>query len=208
MKKLMIAAAVVCVAAASHAAAFTWKTSAVAVGPTVADLGNLKNGQSYTPSSGSGADFLNDRMQKEATNQKIVWTYVMTLSANGFEDDTISGTVATYGSGKISQSTISGTGTGDMASDLMFNPASGTQDVSYKIVITGKYTDAKGTEWTLTSNDITGSQGFGEFSPLELTTAAPTSWLATSAAAPVPEPTSGLLLLLGVAGLALRRRRA
>ncbi len=28
------------------------------------------------------------------------------------------------------------------------------------------------------------------------------------AAAPVPEPTSGLLMLLGVAGLALRRRRA
>ena len=33
-------------------------------------------------------------------------------------------------------------------------------------------------------------------------------WKTAAAAAPVPEPTSGLLLLLGVAGLALKRKRA
>lgn len=33
-----------------------------------------------------------------------------------------------------------------------------------------------------------------------------TTWIA--AAEPTPEPTSGLLLLLGVAGLALKRKRA
>ena len=37
-------------------------------------------------------------------------------------------------------------------------------------------------------------------------TGAATSWQSTSSG--VPEPTSGLLMLLGVAGLALRRRRA
>ena len=34
------------------------------------------------------------------------------------------------------------------------------------------------------------------------------NWKSYGAASPVPEPTSGLLVLLGVAGLALRRRRA
>ena len=33
-------------------------------------------------------------------------------------------------------------------------------------------------------------------------------WVNVKSAAPIPEPTSGLLLLLGVAGMALRRRRA
>ena len=37
-------------------------------------------------------------------------------------------------------------------------------------------------------------------------TGAKTTWMATTT--PIPEPTSGLLLLLGVAGLALRRRHA
>jgi len=35
-----------------------------------------------------------------------------------------------------------------------------------------------------------------------------TGWHQYAAGAPVPEPTSGLLMLLGVAGLALRRKRA
>ncbi len=34
------------------------------------------------------------------------------------------------------------------------------------------------------------------------------NWHAVTGSSPVPEPTSGLLMLLGVAGLALRRRRA
>ena len=33
-------------------------------------------------------------------------------------------------------------------------------------------------------------------------------WMPYTAPTPVPEPTSGLLLLLGVAGLALKRKRA
>ena len=37
---------------------------------------------------------------------------------------------------------------------------------------------------------------------------APGSWEGGSTPAPIPEPTSGLLLLLGMAGLALKRKRA
>lgn len=46
------------------------------------------------------------------------------------------------------------------------------------------------------------------FSNIYDTTYASSYMVANTAATPVPEPTSGLLMLLGVAGLALRRRRA
>ena len=36
----------------------------------------------------------------------------------------------------------------------------------------------------------------------------PTTWTAAATPPIVPEPTTGMLVLLGVAGLALRRRRA
>ena len=74
-------------------------------------------------------------------------------------------------------------------------------------MINGTYKDGAGTEWTLTSNHITGTTDpYSSLSTAKLTTAVPLSWTITSSS--VPEPTSGLLLLLGVAGLALRRKRA
>ena len=71
-------------------------------------------------------------------------------------------------------------------------------DASYDFTITASYVDGAGKEWSYAgigsgSSDNFGSGGAG-FDP--------GTWTA------VPEPTSGLLLLLGVAGLALKRKRA
>ena len=206
MKKLMIAAAIVCAAAMSQAATFSWASKAVAYGPTVETLSALVNGTTYPAATKTTAN----RMVEEAkpANQGIVWTYIMTLN-NGGDDDVITGTVNGYASGMIKQTTMNGSdGEVTLASDLVFKPEGPTESdvVDYSIIITGKYTDANDKVWTLTSDEITGTVTFGSQSTLQIKTDAPTKWKATTEA--VPEPTSGLLLLLGVAGLALKRKRA
>ena len=193
----MIAAAVVCAAAISQAASFSWNTSAQAYGIAGADMAALVNGKHYDPGTANA-----DRMkaQSATTSYAVAWAFEMTLSNSDGVSDKVTGDVSNYGSNKINLTGLS--------SKAMYNPE-GDLDaltVDYSIIITGKYTDAKGTEWTLTSDAIEGSAEFGKLSSLGITSDAPAGWTATTAA--VPEPTSGLLLLLGIGAMALRRRRA
>ena len=71
-------------------------------------------------------------------------------------------------------------------------------DTSYDFTITAAYTDSDGKEWSYAGTGFGSSDALGN---AEAGFDAGT-WTA------VPEPTSGLLLLLGVAGLALKRKRA
>ena len=77
--------------------------------------------------------------------------------------------------------------------------------MSFDCRIIGKLKDGNGADWTLTSDAIAGTWDVPSIGDLKLATAIPAGWTVTGA---VPEPTSGLLMLLGMAGLALRRRRA
>ena len=192
MKKLIVAAAVVCAAAMSQAATFSWQSAAQVYGPTVANLTTETSG-SYGVGTATG-----DRMKAETTNNGVTWNYVMILTS-GSDSETLTGTVTDYKSNKINQNVT--TTTIDIPSD------DSTKNIAWDIVITGTMTQ-DGKTWTYESDHITGNGDFTSLSERKFTTGGPTGWTITAPTSPVPEPTSGLLMLLGVAGLALKRKRA
>ena len=191
MKKLMIAVAIVCAAALAQAATFSW-SSANLMGPDV-DLANLSAGH-----VGVGSTAIK--------NMAISWSYEISLSNDSGQSDTLPGSSWAW---KGSKANITG-----LNSDVMWKPSSDADPdnmVDYSIVITGTYTDTKETVWTFTSDAIAGQTGYSSLSDLVLSTGGVSGWTIsggdTPTPTPTPEPTSGLLLLLGVAGLALRRKQ-
>ena len=192
MKKLMIAAAIVCAAAFAQAASFTWTSASGALAPDI-DLANMKAG-----TYGNGTTTLKDMTA-------ITWAYEMTLT-KGKSTDTLSGNLAYKGAAGLIN--VKG-----LSSTLMEKPGEGEPDVDvgYSIVISGTYNDGK-YDYTITSDAITGTKSLSSLASLDIQSGIPSSWTVTGGGpeptpTPTPEPTSGLLLLLGVAGLTLRRKQ-
>ena len=194
MKKLIIAAVIAAGAFVSQAATFTWGTSAKAysIAATTMTAG-LAAGTTYGIGSKNA-----DSMSNQITSYSAVWTYVMTLTS-GETTVTLNGTI---GSGDFDSRAINKTG----LSSTIWDGATGDSPVTvnYSIVITGNVTDGLDKNWTITSDTIVGSKQYSGVGDISIQSAGPSQW----STAAVPEPTSGLLMLLGMAGLALRRRRA
>ena len=194
MKKLMIAAAIVCAAAVSQAAAISWGTTCTC--------------------DGEGADLINS----EGTPAVLGWVfsgistgdYALLTDAetiwNGFDAAnnqlTINGT--TY------NATFAGVQSVDGYIDFGTEQGYNKDDQVYAALVFTTTVD--GTD-LYAANAVDGVVAQGGLDALMagvnwgtldegMGTGDPSTWQS------VPEPTSGLLLLLGVAGLALRRRRA
>ena len=193
MKKLMIAAAIVCAAAASQAASILW--GGAAADPTVAPNpypSPLPEGTqaallwSATAFTGAATTLEGFEIGDLADNGgKIVSTYALTdedaqvnMNFNGVWDNTGKDVNGYYAILVLNDA-------GNAASYMDMGSISGTTSTSPQQEVlynngweSGDFTDG------LAKNGYSVQVGA------------------------VPEPTSGLLLLLGVAGLALKRKRA
>ena len=177
MKKLMIAAAIVCAAAMSQAASIEWASMNMLVDKTTGEVMTSSGGYDfYLVCLGTTADYTNPLIRGDKGE------FVTDEGANGF-----------FGSYTL----VSGTDANDMIYAVMAKDASGKlyQIKEYgtdELVATYTLSGFKDDQSTPDPFYIGNEEGKGFYVD----------------AAAIPEPTSGLLLLLGVAGLALRRRRA
>ena len=191
MKKLLIAAAAVVCAVAAQAATFDWVTGK-AYSITAATIGDGLAAGHYASATSSNAN----TMYNQITSYAATWAFEITFTSEAGTDKV----TGTLGSGDFLSRGIQANG---LSSGLIVQTDPVTP-VNYSIVITGTLKDGKGVDWTLTSDAIAGTWDVPSLGDIALTTSVPSGWTVAA----VPEPTSGLLMLLGFAGLALRRRRA
>ena len=181
----MIAAAIVCAAVVSQAASLNWATWGYTGDDPDADGALLNGSSAYLVMVTDAANFAVSDDLKTITGGSIVDT-------TKFEEGVIAGVWNTeLADGKYLFAII-----GTTAGDGLPVPTTGKYGIDYN----GANETSSGfyeVDWSAATG---GGFAFDEENYGGLA--------ANTAVSAVPEPTSGLLLLLGVAGLALKRRRA
>ena len=178
MKKLLMAVAVTLVGIAANAASVTWSVNAIQSSPDTA-VGAGWLVQVYS------SDITFD-LEKAQAGELTVWSSANTVAAG-----TTFRATAT-----VSDGVANGTSADFYA--VIWDAASIADAKNY--IVSDVYTataSAAGNPVNMSFGAMTATTSANKFLN--------SSWTATAA---VPEPTSGLLMLLGMAGLALRRRRA
>ena len=187
MKKLMIAVAIVCAAAISQAATISWGLSS----PTGPDGEKATAGWvTYLVDSSKYAAFTALEGAAVAKFFDTTGNYLEQGSVTSGRGGAVSANFAEQGS----------YGIGDTGSAFMvlFDATSATAAENFAYTAIGST--------TIAADGSDGSVNFGTFADAMKATGSSAGWQSTAGS--VPEPTSGLLLLIGMAGLALRRRRA
>ena len=177
MKKLLMAAAIVCAAVISQAATVNWSISGV------------KNSAGTAPTAGWAVmAFYTDVGAGSAAIESAI--KAGTAGSLAFESTTL---ITSFGSGKVNAHDANATGITDTS-----------KNYDFYFVVFNNSDAAKATEYAMVSDLNKSYSGMDAKFKGAGTFASTTPWQTVA----IPEPTSGLLILLGVAGLALRRRRA
>ena len=183
MKKMLFAAVVGLVAATSQAYQVKWSAMNIKT-PTATDVTVAQTGITGTGAAMTGLDIA------------LYW-----VSTSG---DVLIDTF-TSDAGKVASVTL-----GDGTSSALYTAMVADHGTTWKPVyhMTATYATADGT-YTF-DGTVTASAAIGDLGTKNISTAANFGSIAGWSYTPnaIPEPTSGLLMLLGVAGLALRRKRA
>ena len=182
MKKLMIAAAIVCAAVVGQAAQVSWTVDWV--------YSNYDAVNTYDDGSSVNYWIVNMVSATDTTGLSVDKDGNLVNSASYAVVD--SGSFTAMGGGAV-DGTIAN---GNYLAMVIYDAANGLYGVSDANAVSGIVAEPPTAgELAATFQNDGGSEGY-----IIANTPVPTE--------PVPEPTSGLLMLLGVAGLALRRKRA
>ena len=182
MKKMMIMLGAIALAAVTQAATVDWKLN-------VADKGATWSGAGAYVMAFNGSDY-----------DAVINLLTVTGSENMASD---LGAYALTGNSTTQFAVSSNRGTAITKNSLS---AGVTGDDMFFVVFTeGSMDGGKAISWTDKANITAYDYEAGNPSPGTYTF---TSVANSGTIASVPEPTSGLLMLVGLAGLALRRRRA
>ena len=185
MKKLMIAAAIVCAAVASQAATAAWANEwayAIDTSHPTYDPGDLLTGK-YVILLGATEAAVTVANDGTISYDTSAFTQV---AGGAFENNT-------FGSTDLK---LDPTNNGKYLTMICFSDDYQIDGKNIYGVGSAMLAGAAGEPAPADFNDIAFSNDGGGY------------FVLNQAAQAVPEPTSGLLLLLGVAGLALKRRRA
>ena len=191
MKKMIIAASIVCAAAIVQAASVSWN-SGVVFGPS--------------DSSGTLVASAGYKLADTATATMYLFSIADATSYAKVQAD---GVWATYGE-KLGDATASTSTLSSSKFSTLVTEGHAASSTAYAAIII-TYKDGDGTDWYLENLAQTTISDLGANATLNnlaryngglSSNGQIASWSS------VPAPTSGLLMLVGLAGLALRRRRA
>ena len=191
MKKLMMLTAVVLAVVSANAASFTWKAA----------TGRLFDGQgSETANRYAGTGYL---FNADTVSQAAL---IAAFTSEGGVASTLASALSTgtFSAGRVSTPVaFTGPDANFTAYFAVFGQdASGNDAIYISDTATGNYTAVGTGDVVFGQQNAYSSAGFADASKGY----SAAGWYSSAAA--VPEPTSGLLMLLGMAGLALRRKRA
>ena len=198
MKKLMMALGIVALAATVQAANFRWYNGSP-ISPVTDNTGTMTSGTVYLFAGNGQADLLTG--------------YVAAIAASTSAADYLTGATGYAGSATLTDGGKFGTTTVASASissgrAVWTETTSDTSRNYYQVLVDGDniyISDTIAVDVKTTGNS---NISFANNESRTALKQAADGYAGGGWYAAVPEPTSGLLMLLGMAGLALRRRRA